>query len=151
MARSDNRSDSALGCAVLLGLAATGLACWLVWTAVMWVLAEWRWAWFAGYMLVVPALAIAIVRLWGEQRPFVPSRHLEAWMTAVLTAVAAAAPVVVLAKGWGTGTVALLLAVGSGSAVAYTAHNRGRSEGDAKLHAADDEDLPSAAATFRTE
>ncbi|MEV6833286.1 hypothetical protein AB0N17_01920 [Streptomyces sp. NPDC051133] len=149
MARSGNHSGSAVGCAALLVLAAVTLVCWLVWTAVMWVVAEWRWAWFAGYMLAVPALAWAIVRVWGEQRPFVPSRQLEAWITAALTAVAAAAPVVVLAKGWGTGTVALLLALGSASAVAYAAHHGVRSPGGEEPHTADD-DAPSDAAMSRT-
>ncbi|MFK0023486.1 hypothetical protein [Streptomyces sp. NPDC090798] len=119
MARSDNRDDTALGCAVLLGLLVVGAVCWLVWTAVMWVLAEWRWAWFAGFALAIPCLAYAIVHAWGEQRPFVPSRQLEAWATAVATSLAAAAPIIVLTKGWTTAVVALLIAVGSGSAVAY--------------------------------
>ncbi|KMS82548.1 hypothetical protein ACZ91_57785 [Streptomyces regensis] len=89
---------------------------WLVWTAAMWTVAEWRWAWFVGCAVVAPAAAFALVSVWGEERPFLPSRWREAWMTAVVTAVAAEAPAVVLVKGWGTGAVALLLALGAGAA-----------------------------------
>ncbi|MGA5037061.1 hypothetical protein ACPCA8_08365 [Streptomyces capoamus] len=119
MARSDNRSDTELGCAVLLGLVLVGAVCWLVYQAVLWVVAEWRWAWFAGYAVAVPGAAYAIVCAWREERPFVPSRQLEAWTTAVATALAAAAPLVVLLKGWPTAIVALLVAAGSAAAVAY--------------------------------
>ncbi|MEU5600002.1 hypothetical protein [Streptomyces sp. NPDC020298] len=119
MARSDNRSDTELGCAVLLGLILVGAVCWLVYQAVLWVVAEWRWAWFAGCAMVVPCAAYAIVRAWGEERPFVPSRQLEAWATAVATALTAAAPLVVLVKGWPTAVVAALTAAGSAAAVTY--------------------------------
>jgi hypothetical protein len=94
MARSNSSNDTALGCAALLGIAVLGVVCWLVWSAVMWLTAEWRWAWICGCALLVPGLAYAVVRAWGEQRPFVPAVRREAWITAVLTAVAAAAPVV---------------------------------------------------------
>jgi small-conductance mechanosensitive channel len=119
MARSNSSNDTALGCAALLGIAVLGVVCWLVWSAVMWLTAEWRWAWICGCALLVPGLAYAVVRAWGEQRPFVPAVRREAWITAVLTAVAAAAPVVVLAKGWGTGIAALLLAACAGEAVIF--------------------------------
>jgi hypothetical protein len=85
----------------------------------MWTVAEWRWAWFLGCAAVAPAVAFALVLAWGERRPFVPSGRQEAWMTAVVTAVAAEAPVVVLVKGWGTATVALLLALAAGSALVF--------------------------------
>ncbi|MGW7568971.1 hypothetical protein ACWGJV_22175 [Streptomyces tendae] len=119
MARSNDSNDAALGCAALLGIAALAVICWLVWTAVMWLVAEWRWAWISGYGLLVPGLAYAVVRAWGEQRPFVPADRREAWITAVLTAVAAAAPVVVLIKGWGAGITALLLAACTGGAIIF--------------------------------
>lgn len=115
MAGSANRSnDTAVGCAGILGLCVLAVTCWLLWTAVTWAATEWRWIWFLIYAAAVPALAYGIVRTWGEERPFAPSRQREAWATAILTATAAAAPVVVLMKGWGTGVVALLFALASG-------------------------------------
>ncbi|MFF4037423.1 hypothetical protein [Streptomyces sp. NPDC001816] len=116
MASSANRDDATQGCLALVAICAVVVVGWLVWTAVMWTVAEWRWAWFVGCAAAAPAAAFALVFAWGEERPFVPSRHREAWMTAVVTAVAAEAPAVVLVKGWGTGAVALLLALGAGSA-----------------------------------
>jgi hypothetical protein len=107
-----------LGCAALLGVVGVVVVCWLVWTAVIWVFAEWHWAWIVGCALVIPCLAYGIVRAWGEPRPFVPSRQIEAWTTAVVTALVAAAPAVVLVKGWLTAVVAVLLASGSAVAVA---------------------------------
>lgn len=149
MAGSANRDDTARGCAALLGIFAVAVVCWLVWTAVMWTLAEWRWAWFVGYMLVVPGLARAIAFTWGEQRPFMASRQLEAWTTAVLTAVAAVAPVVILAKGWGTGITALLFAIGGGLAAAYAPIGRRRALGPERQlpTGSDGEQLPAAAAS----
>lgn len=119
MPRFNDSNDAALGCAALLGIAVLAVICWLVWTAVMWLVAEWRWVWISGCALLVPGLAYAIVRAWGEQRPFVPADRREAWITAVLTAAAAAAPVVVLIKGWGTGIPALLLAACMGGAIVF--------------------------------
>ncbi|MFF9407581.1 hypothetical protein ACF1B0_18960 [Streptomyces anandii] len=116
MAGSANRDDATQGCLALVAICAVVAVGWLVWTAVMWTLTEWRWAWFVGYAAVAPAAAYALVIAWGERRPFVPSRRREAWMTAVVTVVAAQAPAVVLLKGWGTGAVALLFALGAGSA-----------------------------------
>ncbi|MFI1538441.1 hypothetical protein [Streptomyces anandii] len=116
MAGSANRDDATQGCLALVAICAVVVVGWLVWTAVMWTLAEWRWAWFVGCAAVAPAAAYALVIAWDEQRPFVPSRRREAWMTAVVTVVAAEAPAVVLVKGWGTGAVALLCALGAGSA-----------------------------------
>lgn len=71
--------------------------------------------WFLGYAAAVPVLAYGIVRAWGEAHSFAPARQRETWATAVLTALAVAAPVVVLAKGWGTGLVALLFSLASGA------------------------------------
>ncbi|MCF0087272.1 MULTISPECIES: hypothetical protein [unclassified Streptomyces] len=119
MAGSADSSDAARGCLVLVGLCAAVAVGWLVWISVMWTVAEWRWAWFLGCAAVAPAVAFALVLAWGERRPFVPSGRQEAWMTAVVTAVAAEAPVVVLVKGWGTATVALLLALAAGSALVF--------------------------------
>ncbi|MER5584784.1 hypothetical protein ABT090_24525 [Streptomyces asoensis] len=119
MARSDNRGEAEQGCAVLLGLVLVCAVCWLVYQAVLWVVAEWRWAWFAGCAVAVPCAAYAIVCAWGEERPFVPSRQREAWATAVAVALAAVAPLVVLLKGWPTAVVALLTAAGSVAAIAY--------------------------------
>ncbi|MFE2099089.1 hypothetical protein [Streptomyces sp. NPDC059468] len=116
MASSANRDDTTQGCLALVAICAVVVVGWLVWTAVMWTVTEWRWAWFVGCATAAPAAAFALVFAWGEERPFVPSHRREAWMTAVVTAVAAEAPVVVLVKGWGTGAVALLLALGAGSA-----------------------------------
>ncbi|MEU0061393.1 hypothetical protein [Streptomyces sp. NPDC006334] len=119
MARSDDRGEAEQGCAVLLGLVLVCAVCWLVYQAVLWVVAEWRWAWFAACAVAVPCAAYAIVCVWGEERPFVPSRQLEAWATAVAAALAAIAPLVVLLKGWPTAVVALLTAAGSAAAIAY--------------------------------
>ncbi|MBW8800524.1 MAG: hypothetical protein JF597_45225 [Streptomyces sp.] len=119
-----DRDDATRGCLGLAAITAVVVVGWLVWTAVMWTLAEWRWAWFIGCAAVSPAAAFAIVLAWGEERPFVPSRRREAWMTAVVTAVAAEAPAVVLVKGWGTGTVALLFALGAGSVGAFCPPDR---------------------------
>ncbi|GHD92045.1 hypothetical protein [Streptomyces naganishii] len=116
MASSAKRDETTQGCLVLVAVCALVVVGWLVWTAVMWTVAEWRWAWFVGCAAVTPAAAFALVFAWGEERPFLPSWRREAWMTAVVTAVAAEAPAVVLLKGWGTGTVALLCALGAGSA-----------------------------------
>ncbi|WP_445284725.1 hypothetical protein [Streptomyces sp. DSM 118148] len=116
MASSANRDEATQGCLALVAICAVVVVGWLVWTAVMWTVAEWRWAWFVGCAAAAPAAAFALVFAWREERPFAPSRRREAWMTAVVTAVAAEAPVVVLVKGWGTGAVALLLALGAGSA-----------------------------------
>ncbi|MFE0631551.1 hypothetical protein ACFW3D_31925 [Streptomyces sp. NPDC058864] len=91
------------------------MVCWLLWTAVTWAVADWRWTWFLGYAAVVPALAYGIVWAWGEARSFAPSRQRETWATAVLAALALAAPVVVLTKGWGTALVALLFSLASGA------------------------------------
>lgn len=116
MAGSANRDETSQGCVALVAICAIAVVGWLVWTVVTWTLAEWRWAWFLGCAAVAPAAALAIVFAWGEERPFVPSRQREAWTTAVVTAVAAEAPAVVLVKGWGTGVVALLFALGAGFA-----------------------------------
>ncbi|CAK7280156.1 hypothetical protein [Streptomyces misionensis] len=124
MAGSANRDNATQGCLALVAICAVVVVGWLVWTAVMWTLAEWRWAWFVGCAAAAPAAAFVFVYAWGEERPFVPSRRREAWMTAVVTAVAAEAPAVVLVKGWGTGAVALLFALGAGSAGALGPFDR---------------------------
>jgi hypothetical protein len=118
MAGSGNRSDTEVGCAALLGILGVAVVCWLLWTAVTWAVAEWHWAWIIGCALAVPCLAYGIVWAWGEPRPFVPFRQAEAWITAFVTALVAAAPVIVLVKGWLTAVVALLFALGSAVAVA---------------------------------
>ncbi|MFJ9360756.1 hypothetical protein [Streptomyces mirabilis] len=139
MAGSADRDDGAMGCAALLGIIVAAVVCWLVWQAVVWTFTEWRWAWFVGYTIAVPAVAYGIVRAWGEERPFVPSRQREAWATAVLTALAATAPVVVLVKGWATGVVALLFAIGSGIVGSFVSSAGRRGPGDEKDAAADPE------------
>jgi hypothetical protein len=118
MARSD-MDDGVLGCLGLLGIVAAGAACWLLYQAVLWVFAEWRWAWFIGCAVVVPCAAYLLVRAWGEQWPFAPSDHIEVWATAVATALAVSAPFVVLIEGWPTAVVALLIAATSATAATY--------------------------------
>ncbi|GGX91278.1 hypothetical protein [Streptomyces anandii] len=152
MAGSANRDDATQGCLALVAICAVVVVGWLVWTAVMWTLAEWRWAWFVGCAAVAPAAAYALVIAWDEKRPFVPSRRREAWMTAVVTVVAAEAPAVVLVKGWGTGAVALLCALGAGSAgVLGLFDRRGIRRADKSLPADVDEKRRSADAPATTE
>ncbi|MFF4542486.1 hypothetical protein [Streptomyces aureus] len=112
-------NDGVLGCLGLIGIAVAAVVCWLLYEAVLWVVAEWRWAWFIGCAVAVPSAAYLLVRVWGEQWPFDPMDHIEVWVTAVATALAVSTPFVVLVEGWPTAIVALLVAAGSAAGVAY--------------------------------
>ncbi|MFF8531898.1 hypothetical protein ACF07B_07905 [Streptomyces sp. NPDC015532] len=111
--------DGVLGCLGLIGIAVAAAVCWLLYEAVLWVVAEWRWAWFVGCAVAVPCAAYLLVRVWGEQWPFDPMDHVEVWVTAVATALAVSTSFVVLVEGWPTAVVALLVAAGSAAGVAY--------------------------------
>lgn len=108
-------SDEELGCAVLLGIAVLALVVWLAWLAVLWFVADWRWAWITGTGVIVPLVAYGVIVAWREPQPFAPSFRHEAWFSAVGVAVALAAPVLVLVKGWGTACVALVVGALAGS------------------------------------
>lgn len=69
MAGSSARNSDAAGAAGCACLCAVAVVCWLLWTAVTWAVAEWRWMWFLGYAAAVPVLAYGIVRAWGKRIP----------------------------------------------------------------------------------